>query len=307
MCLTVRLCYIVKARVSRNVGEGGSEESFGGADFLGLGKWCTRQRTLNKSGLLTVERQQVVGVSRVVPILFAYRFAIACPNEFVCLNEFCLYSVCKQHLNRLGFEWDGRKARGKNASSKKKDLPTPKNPQEFAAAAAAAACSRQAPQDHASANTRVVPQGAGQEEEPDTSILARSGCNQSLVGATCDGRYSCPICLLLPPECSVSARAKFLMGYLGRSDDDMAPLPDLSSLFNRSTKDSEAAPTQAIAMKEATQHLASTQSGLPGDADLHMCKTGEESSAAKESVVNSVQGQSDCTQMGKVVRVSQVT
>ena len=83
VCLTVRLRYIVKARVSRNVGEGGSEESFGGADFLGLGKWCTRQRTLNKSGLLTVERQQVLGVSRVVPILFAYRFAIACPNEFV--------------------------------------------------------------------------------------------------------------------------------------------------------------------------------------------------------------------------------
>jgi hypothetical protein len=50
---------VVKARVSKNVGEGGSEESFGGADFLGLGKWCVKQRALNKSGLLTVEKQQV--------------------------------------------------------------------------------------------------------------------------------------------------------------------------------------------------------------------------------------------------------
>lgn len=45
--------------MSKNVGEGGSEESFGGADFLGLGKWCVKQRALNKRGLLTVEKQQV--------------------------------------------------------------------------------------------------------------------------------------------------------------------------------------------------------------------------------------------------------
>ena len=34
-------------------------ESFGGADFIGLGKWSARQRVLNSSGGLTVEKQQV--------------------------------------------------------------------------------------------------------------------------------------------------------------------------------------------------------------------------------------------------------
>jgi hypothetical protein len=49
----------LQAKVPKNVGEDAGE-SFGGADFIGLGKWCARQRLLNSSGSLTVEKQQVI-------------------------------------------------------------------------------------------------------------------------------------------------------------------------------------------------------------------------------------------------------
>ena len=51
--------HTLQAKVPKNVGEDAGE-SFGGADFIGLGKWCARQRLLNSSGSLTVEKQQVI-------------------------------------------------------------------------------------------------------------------------------------------------------------------------------------------------------------------------------------------------------
>ena len=56
MCLALLIA--LQAKVPKTVGQQ-VVESFGGADFIGLGKWSARQRVLNSSGGLTVEKQQV--------------------------------------------------------------------------------------------------------------------------------------------------------------------------------------------------------------------------------------------------------
>ena len=56
--LAIIVLCMLQAKVPKTVGEDAGE-AFGGADFIGLGKWCARQRLLNSSGGLTVEKQQV--------------------------------------------------------------------------------------------------------------------------------------------------------------------------------------------------------------------------------------------------------
>ena len=129
------------ARVVSTVGEQGSE-GFGGREFLGLGKWAKQQRSLKKSGHLTVERLQ--------------------------------------RLNALGFEWDGTKLMTGNACVAKKkkqkkkpshlaNMPTPSTPSEFAAAVAAAAAAGSVARSAAADVQKPV--SAGNESDEDMAPL----------------------------------------------------------------------------------------------------------------------------------------
>ena len=64
-----------QACIQKKVGESG-DQGFGCNTFVGLGKWCARQRSLNSAGNMSVERQQ--------------------------------------RLNALDFEWDGKRIGGRS-------------------------------------------------------------------------------------------------------------------------------------------------------------------------------------------------